>query len=66
MLQLNLWDKIHMCKWNLIVVYDPAQDKNKKDFLLELFVFYNNNKDPYIIGGDFNIVRLSYEKKGVL
>lgn len=55
-----------MCKWNLIVVYDPAQDKNKKDFLLELFVFYNNNKDPYIIGGDFNIVRLSYEKKGVL
>jgi hypothetical protein len=32
MLHLNLWDKIHTCKWNLIVVYDPTQDKNKKTF----------------------------------
>lgn len=56
MLQLNLWDKQIRTKWNLITVYGAAQDE-KDAFLSELALFCSKNKEPNIIGGDFNIIR---------
>lgn len=62
MLQMNLWDKKLKTKWNLITVYRDAQKAGKVDFLAELANFCSKNKDPYIIGGDFNIIRFTHEK----
>jgi len=59
MLQMNLWDKI---KWNLLIVYGAAQEENKINFLTELSAFCNRNKEPMLIGGDFNIIRYARER----
>jgi hypothetical protein len=59
MLQMNLWDKEKREKWNLINVYGAAQDKKKEDFLSELALFCSKNKEPYLLCGDFNIIRFS-------
>jgi exonuclease III len=61
-LQVNYWDKTLSCKWNLMVIYGPAQEKFKDIFLKELDDFCENSREPYIVGGDFNIIRFSYEK----
>lgn len=62
MLRLDLWDKVHMCRWNLIVVYGPAHEKNKLNFLQELSHFCKRNIDSFIIGEYFSIIRFSHEK----
>ena len=62
MLQMNLWDKKERSKWNLIVVYGAAQNDRKDSFLSELASFCSRNKDPFLIGGDFNIIRFPSEK----
>ena len=63
MLQLNLWDKTNKIKWNFINVYGAAQEENKNEFLAEFASFCNNMSEPYLIGGDFNIIRCASEKK---
>jgi exonuclease III len=62
MLQLNLWDKINKIKWNLLVVYGAAQEEYKMSFLTELSAFCSRNKEPILIGGDFNIIRYAKER----
>lgn len=62
MLQLNLWDKKMKIKWNLITVYGATQDDRKEAFLDELALFYSKSKEPFIVGGDFNIIRFPHEK----
>lgn len=62
MLQLNLWDKKVRVKWNLIIVYGAAQAENKDAFFAELTNLCSKNKEPFIIGGDFNIRRSQHEK----
>ncbi|PWZ38285.1 hypothetical protein Zm00014a_041421 [Zea mays] len=49
-LQVNYWDKSALCKWNLMVVYGPAHEENKDNFLDELETFCVNSKEPYIVG----------------
>jgi exonuclease III len=49
-------------KWNLLVVYGPAQVENKFSFLAELSGFCASNSEPMIVGGDFNIIRYTKEK----
>lgn len=66
MLQLNLWDKKLKAKWNLITVYGAAQEDRKEAFLSELANFCGKSKEPYIIGGDFNIIRYAHEKNKVV
>ena len=61
-LQLNLWDKIHKVKWNFLNVYGAPHDENKGDFLTELASFCSSSLEPFIIGGDFNLIRFSTEK----
>jgi hypothetical protein len=49
-------------KWCLLNVYGVAQDENKDSFLAEMATFCANYKDPYIVGGDFNILRFLSDK----
>lgn len=63
MLQMNLWDKELKTKWNLLVVYGPAHDDQKFEFLVELSNFCDTSTEPILIGGDFNIIRYASEKK---
>lgn len=51
--RINLLEK----KWDLAVVYGPAQVENKEGFLAEFAQLCNKCKEPMILGGDFNIIR---------
>lgn len=62
MLQLNIWDKHQRKKWNFMNVYGSAQDEHKNEFLAELANFCGTNKDPFLVGGDYNIIRFANEK----
>lgn len=62
MLQMNLWDKKVRAKWNLIIVYGAAQDDHKMEFLSELSRFCDSSSEPFMVGGDFNIIRYAKEK----
>lgn len=61
-LQLNMWDKLLNVKWNLLNAYGAAQDEHKVDFLTEMASMCSKCDVPFIIGGDFNILRYSSEK----
>jgi hypothetical protein len=61
-LQHSIWDKQIEKKWTLMNIYGAAQDENKESFLTELASFCSDNKDPMIVGRDFNILRFSSEK----
>jgi hypothetical protein len=61
--------KFHLCnesdsfKWALIVVYGPTQDDQKEKFLAELVNMCSLENLTILMGGDFNILRHSAEKK---
>jgi hypothetical protein len=61
MLQFVLWNKNKKCTWFLIVVYGAAHEENKTKFLTELASFCYGFFMPFIVGGDFNILRHSGE-----
>jgi exonuclease III len=61
-LQHNLWDKEKEIKWNLMNVYGAPNDENRDAFLSELAAFCSKSKEPFLLGGDFNIIKYSYEK----
>jgi hypothetical protein len=61
-LQHNLWDKELEVKWNILNVYGSTQDEHKDEFLSEMAAFCEKNREPYVLGGDFNILRYSCEK----
>jgi exonuclease III len=61
-LQHNLWDKKISKKWNIMNIYGAAQDENKDAFLTELASFCSKNREPYLAGGDFNILRFLANK----
>jgi exonuclease III len=61
-LQHNLWDKMLEAKWNLLNLYDYAHDEGKESFLGELASFCYKNKEPFIVGGGFNIMRFISDK----
>lgn len=47
----------------LATVYGPAQDDRKEPFLTELSHICTINSSPMLVGGNFNIMRFSSEKK---
>ena len=61
-MQLNIFDRERKLKWNFLNVYGAPQEENKIEFLTELASFCGKNKDPYLVGGDFNILRFTSEK----
>lgn len=60
--QMNLWDKTLKIKWNFMNVYGAAQEENKTEFFAELASFCSSSKEPYVVGGDFNVIRFTTEK----
>jgi exonuclease III len=46
-------------------IYGAAQEENKEAFLRELASFCAKIKEPYVMGGDFNIMRFSSDKNKV-
>ena len=48
--------------WGLLVVYGSAHEEHKVEFLTELSDMCGNITYPYIVGGDFNIIRNEKEK----
>jgi hypothetical protein len=55
---LDLWD-VKPSRWFMVVLMIRV----KKDFLIQLAIFCNSMDSPYIVGGDFNIIRRIGEKK---
>jgi hypothetical protein len=49
-------------KWEIVNVYGPVQMERKASFLEELNQKISRMEDPFIIGGDFNLIRFSWEK----
>jgi len=64
----NHYVKFHLCnkmdgyKWALVVVYGPAQNNLKEQFLTELVNMCSHETSPTILGGDFNILRTPHDK----
>jgi hypothetical protein len=54
--------KLHK-RWNLVLVCGAAQEADKEDFLVELGNICSDQRLPLLIGGDFNILRFTSEKK---
>lgn len=44
-------------KWNLVNVYGAAHEKDKEEFLVELSEVLGINAHPFVVGGDFNLIR---------
>jgi exonuclease III len=58
----KLWDKRLEVKWCIMNVYGAAQEDQRESFLRELASVCSGCSEPYIAGGDFNILRFSFEK----
>lgn len=52
-----IYDRKNDFKWNLVIVYGVAHDKDKANFLVELVRMLGYNDLPIVIGGDLNIIR---------
>jgi hypothetical protein len=61
-IKVTLQDLKIQIKWDLVFVYGAAQEEDKEMFLSELAAVCSNQKNPMLIGGDFNILRFSFEK----
>ena len=61
-LQLDLFDKNKNCSWALMTVYGAAHDEQKPEFIAELSSMCHSSNIPYLVGGDFNIIRHGGEK----
>jgi hypothetical protein len=62
MMLVNLWDKVKKCRWAFVSVYGPTHEELKDGFLAELASLCYGIDIPYIVGGDFNILRHVLEK----
>jgi hypothetical protein len=49
-------------KWEVVNVYGLVQIVRKANFLKEIRQKISNMEDPFIMGGDFNLIRFTWEK----
>ena len=49
-------------EWSLVSVYGAAQDDKRHEFLAELARICDNDSQPMLVGGDFNIIRRKEDK----
>jgi hypothetical protein len=54
--KFDLCNKNDSFKWALVVVYGPAQDDQKANFLAEMVNMCSQEVLPILIGGNFNIL----------
>jgi hypothetical protein len=58
-----LKNKVDGFRWALLSVYGAAQEEHKENFLSELVRACTSCGDlPFLVGGDFNIIRNPSEK----
>lgn len=50
------------CDIAILVVHGSAHEEHKMEFLSELSSFCNDLRVPYVVGGDFNVLRHSEDK----
>lgn len=53
-------------RWELLVVYSPANHSRSREFLLELHNKVTSSSLPIVIGGDFNLIRGAGDKSNQL
>ena len=59
-----LKNKVDAFRWALLPVYGAAQDEYKEQFLSELVRTCSNCGNlPFLVGGDFNIIRNPSKKQ---
>jgi hypothetical protein len=61
-IKVTLQDLKIQKKGDLVFVYGAAQEEYKEAFLAELGVVCSDQRNPMLIGGNFNILRFSFEK----
>jgi hypothetical protein len=61
-IKFHLSNKADEFKWALVLIYGPAQDDRKENFLAELVHMCSHENLPLLMGGDYNILRHSSEK----
>lgn len=49
-------------EWGIINIYGPVQGEKKDDFLREILGKSNSMQIPFMMGGDFNMIRFPDEK----
>jgi exonuclease III len=59
---MNIVSRKDKFQWEIINVYGPVQNERKLEFLSELSQKIASMTDPFIIGGDFNMIRFEWEK----
>jgi exonuclease III len=57
-----LHEKAKKFRWKLLVVYGPAYDDKKIEFIDELHNILSSWQGPILIGGDFNLCRCAADK----
>ena len=61
-----LRNKVDGFRWALLSVYGAAQEEHKENFLSELVRACTSCGDlPFLVGGDFNIIRNPSKKKTI-
>jgi exonuclease III len=61
-IEAEVWDKKIKISLRLVIIYGPAHEERREQFLRELSTICAKNDLPMIVGGDFNILRYSSEK----
>ena len=62
LLQVTVLDVNLKVVWTLVVVYGAAYDEKRDEFLDELIMVCISIGTPYVIGGDFNLLRSPADK----
>jgi hypothetical protein len=57
-----LQERAQNFSWKLLVVYGPAYEVKKIEFINELHSIMSNWQGPILIGGDFNLCRFVADK----
>ncbi|WVZ85036.1 hypothetical protein U9M48_031999, partial [Paspalum notatum var. saurae] len=61
-IKFNVRNKDDGFEWAIIAAYGAAQDDLKQDFLTEMVHFCSSTDKPFVLGGDFSIIRNPSEK----
>ena len=61
-MSMEVWERAVNFKWEVIVVYGPADHSRSTAFLVELHAKIRAATLPVIVGGDFNLLRSVEDK----
>ena len=59
---MEIFERALNFKWEVVIVYGPADHRRSPAFLAELHLKISNSLLPVVVGGDFNLIRSPNEK----